>query len=261
MGKKETVMIRDESFSLVGDSLLPAASDEWPAGVHDTWPSGVHRLWDHSWANTPQHQAGQKYRRVIPGTQERIHLSVIHHDTRIMLMISFSLSSSTRLESQSGWLSSQTITASQVSDFKAACVIVDYQTHRQPQMSTHCWWTANRKCWRRVCCWAWGTGTSSYPVSPLYLSTLKRWLKGRKDLSRRWREMLRRVWRWVNSLIKEDKTCWRNKSYYLLLLHLSLKLVNNEKYYHDLFYIGPIYHRKFLQLKRWAEGCLSKSNT
>ena len=29
-----------------------------------------------------------------------------------------------------------------------------------------------------------------------------------------------------------------------------LQLVNNDKYYHDLFYIGPIYHKKFLKLKR-----------
>ena len=32
-----------------------------------------------------------------------------------------------------------------------------------------------------------------------------------------------------------------------------LQLVNNDKYYHDLFYIGPIYHKKFLKLKRYAE--------
>lgn len=30
----------------------------------------------------------------------------------------------------------------------------------------------------------------------------------------------------------------------------GLELVNNEKYYHNLFYLGPIYHRKFLQLDR-----------
>ena len=29
-----------------------------------------------------------------------------------------------------------------------------------------------------------------------------------------------------------------------------LQLVNNDKYYHDLFYIGPIYHKNFLKLKR-----------
>ena len=74
-----------------------------------------------------------------------------------------------------------------------------YQTDLQPQMSTHCWRTANRKCWRRVWCWAWETGTLSYLGSPLYLSTLRRWLITRRHLSRRWRVMLRRVWRWVNS--------------------------------------------------------------
>ena len=31
--------------------------------------------------------------------------------------------------------------------------------------------------------------------------------------------------------------------------HNLLQLVNNDKYYHDLFYIGPIYHKKFLKLK------------
>ena len=36
--------------------------------------------------------------------------------------------------------------------------------------------------------------------------------------------------------------------------HNLLQLVNNDKYYHDLFYIGPIYHKKFLKLKRYADA-------
>ena len=80
MGKREAVMIRDEIFSLVDVSVLPAASDELPAGVHATWPSEVHQLWDHSWADAAQHQTGQKYRRVIPGAFEKFHLSVTHQE-------------------------------------------------------------------------------------------------------------------------------------------------------------------------------------
>ena len=36
---------------------------------------------------------------------------------------------------------------------------------------------------------------------------------------------------------------------------IIFQLVNNEKYYHNLFYLGPIYHRKFLQLDRWGWVC------
>ena len=41
-------------------------------------------------------------------------------------------------------------------------------------------------------------------------------------------------------------------TFYVLKTKIScqLQITDNEKYAHDLFFIGPIYHKKFLQLDR-----------